>query len=97
MEYRAFSTASRCYRASSGGVLSHLAAIQHSFSVVLFAANYSRKSARLVMLRMLFIVYALDFENHRTGAVVTAGYHRVFVFHPAAHDGAALKTGIDIA
>lgn len=32
------------------------------------------------------VVDALDFEDYRSGTVVAASYHCVFVAHPAFHD-----------
>ena len=59
-KHSASSTASRYYRASSGGVLPRFAYTQHSFSVALFAASHLRKSARFVMLRMFLGVISTD-------------------------------------
>lgn len=41
------------------------------------------------------IVYALDFENDRTGAVITAGDHSILIAHPAFHYRTALQASID--
>lgn len=43
------------------------------------------------------IVYALDFENDRTAAVITAGDHSILIAHPAFHYRTALQASIDIS
>ena len=50
----------------------------------------------LPLIIVLRNVDALDLEDDRTRAVITAGDHHAVVVRPAFHDGAALQRRIDI-
>ena len=44
----------------------------------------------------LFVIYPFNLEDDRPCAIRTTGDHFVFLIHPALHDRASLKTGVDI-